>query len=217
MIDLIGVIMQSGDPPPPFGILGTGNKPMSSSLGHDIDPHFPSGTSVGDLILVCTWTGGSHGGVVNSGTGWTTHYCDPTVGNIKSGVFWKVLDGTGDNLRLGTSVSTTLGAIIYRIGGCSLVETAQIATLSTLTPDPPSLTPSMTGDRLWFAAAMVRSTRTLGTAPNGDYGGRLDLGNPGISIVTKTNGDATEDPGTFAYVSGTAAAADAWTIAVGNP
>lgn len=216
MIDLIGVVMQSGDPPPAFGILGTGFKNFSSSLSHNISNNFPTGTSVGDLILVVTRAGGSHGGVVNSGTGWTTQANPPSLANIKSGCHWKLLDGTGDNLTLGTSVSTSLGAIIYRIGGVSLVETANVSA-NTTTPDPPSLTPSMTGDRLWFAAAMCVTTRTLGAAPNGDYGGRLDLGNPHLAVVTKTNDVATEDPGTFAFVSGTSANTNAWTIAVGNP
>jgi hypothetical protein len=185
-----------------------------SSLGHNVSASFPAERQVGDLVLVIARTGGSVM-TITSGTGWQTQTPPADVANCRSAVFWKILDGTGDNLSVGTSVSTVLEAITYVIRGASLVASAA-ASASTTTPNPPSLTQAMAGERLWIAAAALQSIRTLGAAPNGSYGNRIDSSGQ-LAAVSKFNQLDTDDPAAWAFVSGTAVNTNAWTIAVGRP
>ena len=163
----------------------------------------PSGSTTGDLVIICASKDGSGLFTVASGTGWTTA-TNATDGSAALGVFWKVFTGSGDNLTLSHASETTV-YLGYRITGHnSQVEVGTAATGATNLPDPPSLTASWGAEEnLWIATYGWDGNRTNTSYP-ASYGSNqitnngTGAGSNGAAMTSQQLSAATENPGTGA-------------------
>ena len=137
--------------------------------------------------------------------------------------WYKIADGTeGTTMSVTTDASEQSAHVTYRITswhGTTAPEAPAVATGTSTTPNPPSLTPSWGAlDTLWFACATTaNSDRTFSVDPTSYVSGTTATTATGtagaiIRVVRRELNAATDNPDTFTIDSSSGWDAD--TVAV---
>ncbi len=148
--------------------------------------NLPSGITSGDMLfMIIQWKANTSSFSSFSQT-WVQEM-DSNVTGRRIMMFSRVADGTeGLTTTLTLSASPNfLGAICWRVSGCSSVEVGTAATGTSTSPDPPSLTPSWgSDDTLWASFVGVNDNRQTYT-PNSNYNRSL------TTAMGKSSSDST--------------------------
>lgn len=191
--------------------------------------NLPASISAGDLLLVFANFNG--GPTVTDPAGWTV-ILGNYVGNVdEPRIYAKIASGSeGSTVTVTLNTSQRASAVSYRItGNRNGVTSSEIAlssvanASSTLTPNPPNLTPSWgSAANLWIAVGFSDSSDLVLSS----YPTNYDLGQ-NAAIVSPANDNAnsvltasrlltatSEDPGVFTMTAGSEEDWDAFTLAV---
>lgn len=129
-------------------VAGTNETTLAASSSHAVN--LPGSIAAGDLLIILI--GHAQAVTINSVTGWNELVDDGVANGV--GVLWRRADGTeGATVTVGTSGSTKLVAISYRISGANNTSAPAISTVATGTtnaPDPTTCNPGTSKDRLWI-------------------------------------------------------------------
>ncbi len=179
---------------------------------HNVD--MPATVNSGDLLVILI-TRFNMTGTWTTPTGWTLLYDDTSSSTSDSAAYVKSADGTegGTSVAVVHSSDGRAGAAqAYRITGwsgtLSEVEEAR-ANGSSVSPDPPSLTPAWGAeDTLWIVAAHTSDDDVVTDTFSTNYGNGVDTvcgggGNASgrISSARRELNAASDDPGVFALAS----------------
>jgi hypothetical protein len=191
----------------------------------NVQAAMPAGIQAGDLILVvmCRDTQLGIGSGAN-GFSPITGNDGGAAGSYGIGWYYKVADGgeTG-TITITTIVSDRWGTNCYVLRGWGALpeEGAWSTPGSSVSPNPPSLTPSWgSADVIWIEAAAIDAQgRTL--TPSSGYGNTIQppaSGTGGLSMATarKTSTASSEDPAAVTW-SSTAAVSSAMVLGIRGP
>lgn len=184
--------------------------------------YLPAGIAAGDLLLVFVAADGGASATQNitfpnEGTDWFELFKAgrPATGNpeLLLGAWYRIADGTeGSHLNVTTTMSRQTAYTSYLITGCYLELEAATANGMSVSPNPPSLTPSWgAADMLWFAACGYDNdtTKSITTYPISYTNGRDEnTYNCGLATARRELNAASEDPGPF-----TLSGAEQWVAA----
>lgn len=175
----------------------------------------PTGITSGDLLIVML-DKGSTSATVNALTGWTELLDEASANGLY--IAYRLADGSeGSSITLTTSASTRSAQIVYRITGAidPGTQAPQIGTTATgtsVSPDPPSVTPTGGAkDYLWIAffgmAGEEADDDTWANTPPTNYTpsppDQKSCGTAGtnlgglIAVASRQLNASTENPGTF--------------------
>lgn len=199
-----------------FPTIQATNESSTNTAGTSHTVSLPSGIQSNDLVIICL-DKGSTAATVDAHADWT-ELLDENAGN---GLYiaYRYCNGLeGATTTLTTSGSTRSAEITFRISGAQnpAVTAPQIATTGTgtsLTPDPPSISPSGgTQDYLFIALAGMAGEEadddTWGNSPPTNYTPTpplqkacgtvgTNLGGLILAASRQLNTGAAQDPGTF--------------------
>ena len=179
----------------------------------------PSGIVSGQMLLILSrLAGGATLSTVPSG--WTQ--VTGTLINALTTAFYRVADGSETEVVISQQADTRVLSTLLVISPASSVE----GSFSTLTADPPSLSPSWgTDDNLWLAVGSLRSTDAVSSYNASPAGfdlvsytetndGGADSGTEcQLFIASREEAAATVDPGAFG-ITGTASVPRSGTFAI---
>ena len=170
--------------------------------------NMPAGVAVGNLVIVCFCSDNDLTTVsVSSGTGWAQLFTAARSGSCRVSVYWKVADGSGDNLTIDTSASEGSAHTSYRITGFDSGTAPEAGTAANdfgTTPDPPTLNPAGWDieDTLWIAIYGWDTGDRVHDAYPANYTGNQvtnrwnSTDGVGIAVSTRELNAASDDPGT---------------------
>lgn len=166
----------------------------------------PASVGVGDLLIALLAVDGTP--TLTTPSGWTSLAQVNATTAAKGAIFYTVAAGTegGTTVDFVTSASERMMAQVVRIQAGTYSGTPEQANTTfagTLTPDPPSLSPSWgSDDTLWLAILVTDTTRTISVYPLPDNNFRTASASVGSAYTTLgscsqqvTTG--TLNPGTF--------------------
>lgn len=163
--------------------------------------NLPSGIVPGDMLLCMTAVGSNY--PRNLPSGWTLLTNLHNAVNYANGdIFWKVATGSDALTITLASGTTSLTGAVMRISGANFVEYAKVNDYYDTDPNPPLLTPSISGKKyLYIAGAVSSGTIGASSAPL-NYTGLTNLpgkdGNACSLFFAHRSGlDTAEDPGVF--------------------
>lgn len=163
----------------------------------------PTGATVGDLVVVVFGKDGTGVPSIASGTGWT-QVGGASTGSSYGVIFWKVFDGSGDNLTITTTSEGTCYTV-YRITGHNgQVNISSPQVSAGTTPNPANLDPADWGteDTLWISACawdgnVAHSAYPTNYASNQLTNRWANSNGCGVASATRNLNAGSEDPGTF--------------------
>jgi hypothetical protein len=177
----------------------------------------PSGITSGELLVVVLGTRNQSATSNLSWSGITLNLgganTDPALG---AGIwcYWRVCDGSEPSSANITAPTQTIRATAraYRISGAQSLEASAVAPGSTLTPDPPSLTPSWgSADTLWgaFCYNFNGTLNTTGSPANYTAGSVFPnvAGASTLGYGLRELAASSEDPGSFTFATASNSAA----------
>jgi hypothetical protein len=203
-----------------------------------VDPtiNLPASLASGDLCVVFFGATQTHG-TPTSPTGWTTLVNDKVSGSGASGDRFQIMyrwcdgsEGTSLVVDTGTSSVKTWAIAIRITGGDTAVNPVISAGAfgNSNTPDPDSVTPSVTRDALFLALAAIEGTATAPSTPPTNYthpstftqnttgGGSATNARGCVAYRQITNTGAAEDPAAWG-AWGASEDWNAWTMAIAAP
>jgi len=212
--EITSVLMTDGAFPTVAATDG-GNNAVNGQ-NHSID--LPAGVVSGNLLLVFFVSDGVP--TITFPVGWINLFEKAGGVDVKGGAWYKVAGvGEDDPFVVTTDADQMTAYTIYRITDYAGVPEAGVATTGdSVSPDPPSLTPSWSiRETLWFAiAGYDAGARTITDYPANYGNGRSDRSNDaegaGVGSARRELEAASEDPGVF-----TLSVAEVWianTIAI---
>ena len=178
-----------------------GGNNTTNSTEHTVN--LPSGIQAGDLLLV--FFASDVAPTIAFPEGWTQLFQTSWASLVNFGAWYRVADGNeGATITVTTSSEEMTAHTSYRITGyIGVPEVGTAATGSTITPDPPSLSPSWGAqDTLWLAACANDRERFVATYPDDYTDGLNDLTSGkvegcGVGTARRERNTATENPGAF--------------------
>jgi hypothetical protein len=191
-----------------FPVVAATNTSSTGTAGTTHTVSLPASIAAGDLLLIFLH-GRDSGGVNTPGfsapSGWSTRYNTDNLGNAAgAAVFYKVASGSeGASVNVTSTNNVESAHASARVTGyAGTPESGTVATGTSTTPNPPSLTPSWGAlDTLWFAVAHPRNSGNDLTAPT-NYGSivqSLEAGSSTqVAFATRNLNATSDDPGTFA-------------------
>lgn len=190
--------------------------------------NLPPNISSGDLLLLFVMV---HNQTITDLSGWDVLHSAIGSGTDRSRIYAKEATGSeGSTVTLSLSGTSRASCNAYRITGwsgdltSSGIAISSLVAASTLTPNPPNLTPSWgSAENLWFAIDWYTDSNTTFTPP-GAYPTNYGLGQLFVKNGAGSSGQllataarlltaTSEDPGVFTH-TGAAKDSDAQTIAI---
>ena len=200
-----------------FGNTANYTTSTTSTTSHVVS--LPTGYAAGDLLLIMFVV---HSSTATTPSGWTLVDTNGVNSNSDNAyIFAKLATGSeGSSVTITTSASNLASGISVAITGArssltGMIEFAKLATTSTsLTPNPPSLTPTWGSARnIWIAVAFSQDGNYTFSSYPTNYTDKQAIqqtgGFPGNSVIMagRILSASTEDPGVFT----TTANARVWT------
>lgn len=170
------------------------------------DVPLPSGIQAGELLLMFILVCASSGRTITTPSGWTQLYHESGGGNARrAGCYYRVATGgEGSTVPVSANSGSQWATTSYRISGYSAVpEASSVASGSSSSADPPTLSPSWDAvDTLWIAA-VHHSPFSTEPAPPTNYGDQITGISPAVNQTARTAtalrylNAASENPGAF--------------------
>jgi hypothetical protein len=176
--------------------------------------NMPAGVAVGDLVIVGFCSDQDSTFSVSSGTGWTQIFERETGSTIRIAAYYKVADGSGDNLTIDTSAAQGTAHVSYRItghdSGTAPEDPAVPGLDSSAAPNAPSLNPTNWNveDTLWIVfygwnGDISNSTYPANYSSNQVTNRWANVDGVGVAMATRELAAASDDPGAAALSGGT--------------
>lgn len=191
-----------------------------STFGSDATSHavaMPASGVLAGMGLVCVFTNDGNA-TVTTPNGWTAKSSDAATTTLRLSVYVKVADGTegGTTVDFVTSATEQAAAQVYLLStwfgaltGFEVGTAASDAGGASTQPDPPSLTPSWTGDTM-FLAIWGHSNSTVTDTYSSNYtnGAEADSGDTTaaaqVASCRRFIQAAAENPGAGSFSGGAA-------------
>lgn len=200
-----------------FGFGGRGARPAivditkGDDAGTNATSHvvaLPSSITSGQLLIVLF--GQREDADATFPAGWTEFFDAGTAGQAGIAGAYRVADGAeGASITVTTTANRPDAWAVIRIAAGTFKsgtapEAGTVATGSSTTPNPPSLTPSWSqGETLWIAACALKdaaTARTVSSWPTGYADNQTSQSSNNtheLFFATKFAEAASDDPGTF--------------------
>jgi hypothetical protein len=196
----------------------SGNSASSAVTTHVIT--MPTGALPGDMVVVAfsvTYPATVDNFSVSSGNNWNLYEVGSSS-SVSTVIYWKILDGTGDNLTITTSAVRYSSHVSYLISGASGISGKVTKVTSNTTNSNPPNYAHGTGARdiLWLTIRSGFTANQATVSPTGystlvSTAGSGSFANTTAIAHKSTTASTSEDPGTW---TSPAHPSNAWTIAV---